>query len=238
MTIRMLEIFRVHLLTTALNMETRSHRPHPSALPVRLSFETYVPGPSTARLGHGVGHVIPLRLKQPRRVSSGSAVSSLDGTVRVCLLESHHHREERAGLVCTMECCKCRHGFSIGPYASNNVSTRMTGDASMDAGLRVASSSSRAYLSWRGHDWAPTGPGTSVLGMPRVAQDAILIPWRFFISGGSQLEWVSEGARRCSRMSWLQASSPVSLTRREALTNASRSFSLSWCIASDKLFFQ
>lgn len=35
-----LEIFRVHLLTPAPKMETRSHRPHPSALPVRLSFES------------------------------------------------------------------------------------------------------------------------------------------------------------------------------------------------------
>lgn len=161
-----------------------------------------MPGPSTARLGHGVGHVIPLRLKQPRRVSSGSAVSSLDGTVRVCLL--HQHREGRARLDCTMECCKYRHGFFIGPYASYNVSTRMTGEPSMDAGLRVASSSARSYLSWRRHDWAPTRPGTSVLGIPRVAQDAILIPWRFFVSCGSQLdrwpEWclrVPEGALQC-----------------------------------------
>lgn len=33
----------------------------------------------------------------------------------------------------------------------------------MDADLRVASTSACAYLSWPAHNWAPLGPGPSVL---------------------------------------------------------------------------
>lgn len=144
-------------------------QPSPPSVNVRLSFETYVPGPFTVPHAWVIEWVVSFLEAQINlwRVYSRPAVSRLDGG---CLIKSLGGTGWTAG---------------AGLHRRANVSIRINmGRAPMDADL-----------SWQSHDGAPLGPGPRVLGILRVAQDAILIPWRVFHFGGSQLEDDPSGFR-------------------------------------------
>lgn len=147
-----------------------------------------------------MGHVVPRGSNKPLESAR-------------CLIKSLGETSWIAGPGCITECGSCRNGFFIGPRASKCFD-------SDDMGRPLWTQMSRWLPALRGlistgkvMGERHRGAGPRVLGINRVAQDAILIPWRAFISGGSQLEDDPSGFQRMPESALARPGCRLSLSR-------------------------